>query len=93
MIRISKIAKSPPGAVPTVKTFSAKSGGFLLSEEATTILDHIVAPERSAWRPTMRRAGVSEADCEAIAGAFLYEGFFYEEALSKVPSPKFSVLL
>jgi len=82
MIRISKIAKSPPGAMPTVKTFSAKSGRFLLSEEeATTILDHIVAPERSAWRPTMRREGVSEADCEAIAGAFLYEGFFYEEAL------------
>jgi hypothetical protein len=29
----------------------------------------------------MRRAGVSEADCEAIASAFLYEGFFYEEAV------------
>jgi hypothetical protein len=28
----------------------------------------------------MRRAGVSQADCDAIAGAFLYEGFFYEEA-------------
>jgi serine/threonine-protein kinase HipA len=43
-------------------------GRFLLSgEEATAILDHIVETVRSAWRPTMRRAGVSEADCEAIA--------------------------
>jgi hypothetical protein len=29
----------------------------------------------------MRRAGVSDADCEAISTAFLYEGFFYEEAV------------
>lgn len=27
----------------------------------------------------MRRAGVSEADCDAIAGAILYEGFFYRK--------------
>jgi hypothetical protein len=25
----------------------------------------------------MRKAGVSKADCDAIAGAFLYEGFFH----------------
>jgi serine/threonine-protein kinase HipA len=57
----------------------SQHGRFLLSgEEATAILDHIIETVRSAWRPTMRRAGVSEADCEAIAGAFLYEGFFYE---------------
>jgi len=64
------------------KNLLSQYGRFLLSkEEATTILDHIVETVRSAWRPTMRRAGVSEADCEVIAGAFLYEGFFYEEAL------------
>jgi serine/threonine-protein kinase HipA len=60
----------------------SQHGRFLLSgEEATAILDHIVETVRSSWRPTMRRAGVSETDCEAIAGAFLYEGFFYEEAI------------
>jgi serine/threonine-protein kinase HipA len=64
------------------KNLLSQYGRFLLSkEEATTILDHIVETVRSAWRPSMRRAGVSEADCEVIAGAFLYEGFFYEEAL------------
>jgi serine/threonine-protein kinase HipA len=60
----------------------SQHGRFLLSgEEATAILENIVETVRSAWRPTMRRAGVSETDCEAIAGAFLYEGFFYEEAV------------
>jgi serine/threonine-protein kinase HipA len=60
----------------------SQHGRFLLSgEEATAILDHIVETVRSAWRPTLQRAGVSETDCEAIAGAFLYEGFFYEEAI------------
>ena len=64
-------------------------GRFLLSgEEPTAILDQIAETVRSAWRPTMRRAGVSEADCEAIAGAFLYEGFFYDEAVKKVFSQK-----
>jgi len=58
------------------------NGRFLLSEEkASAILDHILWIVCSAWRPTMQRAGVSEADCEAITSAFLYEGFFYEEAL------------
>jgi len=60
----------------------SQKGRFLLSgEQATTILDHIVETVRNAWRPTMRRAGVSETDCEAIASAFLYEGFFYKVAV------------
>ncbi len=58
----------------------SKHGRFLLSKtEATALLDGIVETVRSQWRPTMRRAGVSETDCEAIARAFLYDGFFYEE--------------
>ena len=48
---------------------------------ATAILDRIIETVRSSWQSTMRRAGVSEVDCEAIARAFLYEGFFYEEAV------------
>jgi serine/threonine-protein kinase HipA len=60
----------------------SQHGRFLLSaEEATAIVDRIVETVRNAWRPTLRRAGASEADCEAIASAFLYEGFFYQEAL------------
>lgn len=55
-------------------------GRFLLSKtEAAALLDRIVETVRSQWRPTMRQAGVSEADCETIAGAFLYDGFFYEQ--------------
>lgn len=54
-------------------------GRFLLSkDEAATLLNGIVETVRSQWRPEMRRSGVSEVDCEAIAGAFLYDGFFYE---------------
>jgi len=54
-------------------------GRFLLSRtEAAALLDSIVETVRSQWRPEMRRAGVSEEDCEAIAGAFLYDGFFYK---------------
>jgi serine/threonine-protein kinase HipA len=62
------------------KNLLSEHGRFLLSKtQATVLLDGIVETVRSRWRPTMRRAGVSEADCEAIAGAFLYDGFFYEE--------------
>jgi serine/threonine-protein kinase HipA len=57
----------------------SEHGRFLLSKvEAVYLLDGIVEIIRRQWRPTMRRAGVSETDCEAIAGAFLYDGFFYD---------------
>ena len=60
----------------------SQRGRFLLSgEEATAIVDQIVEIVRSEWWPTLRRAGVSVTDCEAIAGAFLYEGFFYEKVV------------
>jgi serine/threonine-protein kinase HipA len=57
----------------------SQHGRFLLSkEEATVILDNIVETVRNTWRSVMQQAGVSEADCQAIASTFLYEGFFYE---------------
>jgi serine/threonine-protein kinase HipA len=60
----------------------SEHGRFLLAkEEAIAIIDGIVETVRQQWQPTMRRAGVSERDCEAIAGAFLYDGFFYEEVV------------
>jgi len=59
------------------KNLLSQHGRFLLSEEeAAGILDGVVSTVRKSWRPTMRKAGASEADCDAIAGAFLYEGFF-----------------
>jgi serine/threonine-protein kinase HipA len=61
------------------KNLLSEHGRFLLSkEEAAALLDDIVETVRQQWQPTMRRAGVSERDCDAIAGAFLYDGFFYE---------------
>jgi serine/threonine-protein kinase HipA len=61
------------------KNLISDHGRFLLSKkEAEDILDGIVKTIRSQWRPTMRRASVSETDCEAIASAFLYDGFFYD---------------
>jgi serine/threonine-protein kinase HipA len=58
----------------------SEHGRVLLSKtEAANLLDGIVETVHSQWRPAMRRAGVSETDCEAIAGAFLYGGFFHEE--------------
>jgi serine/threonine-protein kinase HipA len=55
----------------------SRHGRFYLSrDEATTILDSIEATVKEQWHPTMRRAGVSEADCVAISRAFLFEGFY-----------------
>lgn len=55
------------------------AGRFMLnSEEATAIFDQVTDTVRSEWHPTMRRIGASEADCEAIRNAFVYDGLFYE---------------
>ena len=57
----------------------SEHGRFMLStEEATAIFDNITETVRKEWLPAMRRTGASEADCEAIKSAFLYEGLFYE---------------
>lgn len=54
-------------------------GRFLLTqEEAVATIDKIVEVVRADWEPAMRHAGVSGRDCERIAGAFLYEGFFFD---------------
>ena len=53
-------------------------GRFLLSkEDAESIIESMIATVRSEWDATLRRAGVSENDCAAIASAFIYEGFFF----------------
>ena len=49
------------------------SGRFLLRDaEAAAIFGRVVTTVKSAWRSTMRRGGVSEADCERLASAFVY---------------------
>ena len=56
-------------------------GRFLLEEaEARAIFERIAKTVREQWRARMRRAGVSERDCEAIRSAFVYDGLFYENA-------------
>jgi len=60
-------------------------GRFLLgSEEANTIFTTITITIKNNWRATMRRAGVSDADCEAIKSAFTYDGLFYEAQAQNV---------
>lgn len=56
------------------------AGRFLLdTNEAEAIFTHIIDTVGDAWHATMRRAGVSNRDCDAIARAFLYDGLFFEE--------------
>lgn len=59
----------------------SQCGRFLLSPEAATkILDDMEAAIRARWYEVTRREGVSERDCERIAGAFAYPGFRYAQA-------------
>jgi serine/threonine-protein kinase HipA len=49
---------------------------FLLSsEEAARIVDDMEARVRSTWYEVARGCGVTEGDCQRIAGAFAYPGF------------------
>ena len=49
---------------------------FLLSRgDAVRVLDDMEAAVRARWYEVARREGVSEADCQRIAGAFAYQGF------------------
>lgn len=54
-------------------------GRFLLSnEDAQNIFDTIMETVKNEWYATMRRAGVSEQDCQRVARAFLYQGLYDE---------------
>lgn len=49
---------------------------FLLSrEEAARIIDHMEVTVKERWYEVARREGVTEQDCQRIAGAFAYQGF------------------
>ncbi|MGI4814348.1 MAG: type II toxin-antitoxin system HipA family toxin [Janthinobacterium lividum] len=57
----------------------SQSGRFLLERaQAAKIIDEMASQVRASWFNTARQAGVSSADCDKIAGAFVYEGFRQE---------------
>jgi serine/threonine-protein kinase HipA len=59
----------------------AGGGRYMLGrEDAQTTFARIAEQVRASWRATMRREGISERDCEAIRGAFLYDGLFLESS-------------
>ena len=55
-------------------------GRFLLQQdEAAAVFRRIADTVRRRWYFEMRRAGVSEPDCEKIRAAFLYDGLFFSD--------------
>lgn len=54
----------------------SQSARFLLApDEARSIVDRMEHAVRDSWYEVARREGVSEADCDKLAGAFAYAGF------------------
>ena len=79
--RFLAMACGTSGNVANKGNMLSGHGRFLLSkEEAEAIFDRITLTVEAEWRPAMRRAGVSDADCKRIARSILYEGLYYEEA-------------
>lgn len=58
----------------------------LTPEEAKSIVDGMMAAVGTRWRPVMRSQGVSENDCQRLAGAFLYPGFIVDPRLALATS-------
>jgi serine/threonine-protein kinase HipA len=64
------------GRFANARNLLSQSARFLLEPaEAGKIVDDMTEQVRATWRNTARGAGVTEADCERIAGAFVYPGF------------------
>jgi serine/threonine-protein kinase HipA len=54
----------------------SQSARFLLDPgQARSVIDAMEVQVRGTWYSTARAVGVSEHDCEAIAGSFVYPGF------------------
>lgn len=55
---------------------------FKLSfDDANAIVDQLQSVVRQRWRSVLRQHGVSESDCERVAGAFDYPGFDLDPAV------------
>lgn len=66
------------GRAASIYNLVSQSKRFGLDElEARSVIDDVIASVRQ-WREVYASCGVSPADREAIAPAFLPEGFFYE---------------
>jgi serine/threonine-protein kinase HipA len=69
----------PAGRIVRKGNLVSAGGRFLLGQEdAAAIFDRIIDTVRASWRATMRRVGVSDAHCEALATAFVHDGMFFE---------------
>ena len=49
----------------------------LAHEEADEVIDRMIGVVRSGWRAAIKRHGGSDRDCDAVKGAFVYDGFEY----------------
>jgi len=66
------------GRAGSIYNLISQSQRFGLDErEARAVIGEVIAVVRQ-WREVYTSSGVSPADCEAMAPAFLPEGFFYE---------------
>jgi serine/threonine-protein kinase HipA len=64
------------GRTASAKNLQSQAGRFLLDAgKAAAIIGSMKDKVKSSWYETARAVGVSEKDCEKIAGAFVYPGF------------------
>ena len=69
------------GRFANASNLLSQSARFLLDPvQAAEILDAMEAQVQSTWYANARATGVSERDCEKIAGAFAYPGFRQRQA-------------
>jgi serine/threonine-protein kinase HipA len=67
------------GRLANARNLLSQSARFLVSDDdATAIVDAMKDRVKGTWYEAARTAGVSERDCERIAGAFAYAGFDLE---------------
>jgi serine/threonine-protein kinase HipA len=68
------------GRLANATNLLSQAARFLLPEEvARSIVETMKDRVKRTWYETARSAGVSEKDCERIAGAFVYPGFDLEQ--------------
>ena len=64
------------GRFASAQNVLSQSIRFLVKpDEAQKLVDGMEKRVRQTWYEVARREGVSERDCELIAGAFAYPGF------------------
>lgn len=69
------------GRFANASNLLSQSARFLLErDQATAIIDTMEAQVSDLWFSTARGVGVSPADCDKIAGAFVYQGFRHKSA-------------